>query len=121
LTNVRQWRMLVVGRLEMEIIEAPIFTKRILGVLSDDEYKELQWTLIANPLAGSVIPGGNGLRKIRWAIAGSGKSGGLRIIYYYLMKEAQIYLILAYKKSEQQDLTKMQLKMLSYYVKEGVI
>jgi hypothetical protein len=105
----------------MEIIEAPIFTKRILGMLSDEEYKELQWALIANPVAGKVIPGGNGLRKIRWAIVGGGKRGGLRIIYYYLTRESKIYLILAYNKSEQVDLTKAQLKMLSDYVKERVL
>lgn len=105
----------------MEIIEAPIFTKRILGILSDDEYKELQWALIANPLAGNVIQGGNGLRKFRWAITGSGKRGGLRIIYYYLTKEGKIYLISVYKKSEQDDLTKVQLKVLCDYVKEGVV
>ena len=105
----------------MEIIEAPIFTKRIGDILSDDEYGELQWALIANPVAGTVIPGGHGLRKLRWATTGGGKSGGLRVIYYCLMKDEKIYLIFPYKKSEQEDLTKAQLKVLSDYVKEGVL
>jgi len=105
----------------MEIIEAPIFTKRIIDILSDDEYRELQWALIANPVAGPVIPGVNGLRKLRWALAGGGKSGGLRIIYYFVTKDEKIYLILPFKKSEQEDLTKAQLKVLSDYVKEGVL
>ncbi|MBF0387852.1 MAG: hypothetical protein HQL20_08355 [Candidatus Omnitrophica bacterium] len=105
----------------MEIIEAPIFTKRIVDILSDDEYRELQWALIANPTAGAVIPGGHGLRKLRWALAGGGKSGGLRIIYYLVTKDEKIYLILPFKKSEQEDLTKVQLKVLSDYVKAGVL
>ncbi len=105
----------------MEIIEAPIFTKRITDILSDDEYRELQWTLIANPLAGAVIPGGHGLRKLRWGVEGSGKSGGLRVIYYSLLKDEKIYLIFPYKKTEQEDLSKVQLKMLADYVKEGVL
>jgi len=89
----------------MEIIEAPMFTKRILGILSDSEYRNLQWTLIANPLAGNVIQGGN----------------GLRIIYYYLMKESKIYLVLVYTKNELDDLTTAQIKMLRDYVKKGVL
>ncbi|MBF0123655.1 MAG: hypothetical protein HQL21_09710 [Candidatus Omnitrophica bacterium] len=105
----------------MEIVEAPIFTKRIADILSDDEYREMQWALIANPLAGAVIPGGHGLRKLRWAVEGGGKSGGLRVIYYLLTKDEKIYLIFPYKKVEQEDLTKVQLKLLSDYVKEGVL
>ncbi len=105
----------------MEIIESLIFTRKIRDVLSDDEYRELQWALIANPAAGTVIPGGHGLRKLRWGISGSGKSGGLRIIYYCFSREEKIYLILPYKKSEQDDLTKTQLKILSDHVKDGML
>ena len=64
----------------MEIIETPVFTRRIKNVLSDDEYRRLQWALVINPEAGSLISQGRGLRKLRWAIPGKGKSGGLRII-----------------------------------------
>ena len=105
----------------MEIVEAPVFTKDIVEMLSDDEYVELQWALMENPLLGHLIPGGAGLRKLRWSIAGSGKRGGLRVIYYYLTKDDQVYLIVAYKKSEQEDLTKAQLKKLINYVKEGIL
>jgi hypothetical protein len=105
----------------VEIVESLIFTRKIRDILSDDEYKELQWTLIANPAVGAIIPGGHGLRKLRWGISGSGKSGGLRIIYYCFLTEEKIYLILPYKKSEQDDLTKAQLKVLSDHVKDGVL
>jgi hypothetical protein len=105
----------------MEIIETPIFTRRIKDILSDDEYSQLQWALVINPEAGSLISGGKGLRKLRWAIPGKGKRGGLRILYYWYTQDEKIYMLLPYKKSEQGDLTKEQLKILSGYVKEGVI
>ncbi len=102
----------------MEIFETPIFTKDIVKMLTDDEYREVQWALLENPLLGHLIPGGYGLRKFRWGIDGGGKRGGLRIIYYFLTNENTICLLLAYRKSEKEDITKAQLKMLSDYVKE---
>jgi len=105
----------------MEIIETHIFTKRIKGVLSDDEYRRLQWELAINPEVGPLIPGGRGLRKLKWAIPGKGKRGGLRIIYYWYTQDEKIYLLFPYRKSEQADLTKEQLRVLIEYVKEGVL
>ena len=105
----------------MVIIETPVFTKRIKDVLSDDEYSRLQWALVINPGLGAVIPGGGGLRKLRWVIPGRGKRGGLRIIYYWYMPDEKIYMLFPYKKSEQNDLTKEQIRMLNKYVKEGVL
>ncbi|MCK9554820.1 hypothetical protein M0R36_03260 [bacterium] len=105
----------------MHIIETPIFTKKITNFLSDEEYGELQWALIINPEAGLVIPGCKGLRKLRWTSSGKGKRGGLRIIYYLYVKDEVIYMLLPYKKSEQKDLTKKQMKILSNHVKGGVL
>ena len=105
----------------MEIFETSVFTKDIVKMLSDDEYKAMQVALIKNPFLGHLIPGGGGLRKLRWSIAGSGKSGGIRVIYYYLINYDKICLIVAYKKSQQEDLTKDHLKRLINFIKEGLL
>ncbi len=105
----------------MEIIETPIFTRKIKDVLSDDEYGKLQWALVTNPEAGAVIPGSGGLRKLRWAISGRGKRGGLRVIYYWYTQDEKIYMLFPYKKSEQEDLTNEQMKILNKYVKDGAL
>ena len=105
----------------MEIIETHIFTKKIKAILSDDEYRKLQWELVINPEAGPLIPGCRGLRKLRWSIPGKGKRGGLRVIYYWYTQDEKIYMLLPYKKSEQEDLTREQLKILIEFVKDGVI
>ena len=68
--------------------------------LSDEEYKELQSILIGHPESGRVIPGSNGLRKLRWKIQGAGKRRGLRIIYYWDVPHDTIYMLLPYRKKE---------------------
>ena len=104
----------------MEFVETSIFTKRIQALLTDEEYQGLQHVLAENPKAGEGIPGGGGLRKIRWRIGGTGKRGGIRGIYY-CESAHRLYMIYAFSKSAQANLTKAQLKTLSAYVKEGVL
>lgn len=103
----------------MEFVETSIFTKRIQALLTDEEYQGLQQVLAENPKSGEVIPGG-GLRKIRWRVRGQGKRGGIRVIYY-CESAHRLYMIYAFSKSEQGDLTTSQLEMLSAYVKKGVL
>ena len=105
----------------MELIETAVFTKKIISILSDDEYRNMQWLLAINPEAGPVIPGGGGIRKLRWRASGKGKSGGIRVIYYVYARDQKIYLLYPYKKSEQEDLTRKQLRILREYVKGGVL
>lgn len=73
--------------------------------------------MVINPLAGAVIPDGGGLRKIRWQIEGRGKRGGIRAIYYYVSSDNRIFMLLAYSKGVQDDLTKEERKSLRKLVK----
>ena len=98
-------------------IETSIFTKEIQNLISDDSYRQLQAALVLRPDAGDLIKGSGGLRKIRWSLRGKGKRGALRIIYYWDTPDT-IYMLFPYKKSEQEDLTQSQLKLLRELVKE---
>lgn len=103
----------------IDFIETSIFTAQIERLATNDELRELQNELIAQPKKGSIITGTGGLRKVRMAVGSQGKSGGLRVIYYLAHAE-KIYLILAYPKSEKDNLTaseKSELKALSKQLK----
>jgi hypothetical protein len=65
-----------------------------------------------------LIRGAKGLRKLRWALPGRGKSGGARVIYYWRNAAGQIYLLYAYSKNAQTDLTAAQCKLLVQWVNE---
>jgi hypothetical protein len=93
--------------LTREFIEAPIFTQLLPGYLGDDDYHGLQLFLTRSPEAGDIIPGTGGFRKLRWADRrrGKGKRGGLRVIYYYLMADTQIWFMSVYDKDEAADLS----------------
>lgn len=102
----------------MIIIETSIFTKQILLLLSDEEYRLLQSVLVNRPDAGVVIPSSGGLRKMRWGMTGRGKRGGVRVIYYWAVRQERILMLLIYPKSEKDDLTAQQLKILRKIVAE---
>lgn len=94
--------------------ETPLFTRLLPDYLDDEAYSELQKALAANPEAGEVMPGTGGFRKIRWADPrrGKGKRGGLRVIYYYLDEDYQIWMFTIYDKDETADLTARQKRAL---------
>lgn len=102
----------------MEFIETSVFTRLVLELLPDDAYRELQISLADNPEQGAVIPGGGGIRKIRFGLNDTGKRGGVRVIYYWLTKASQIYMLLIYPKGKQENLTDDQKKILRALVKE---
>jgi len=113
LDNIRQWRSLNHGH----FIETQVFTKQSTSLLDEAEYRQLQVTLALKPRAGDIIRGSGGLRKIRCALRGRGKSGGIRVIYY-LVADEEIYFLFAYAKNQQEDLDSGQLRVLRNLVKE---
>ena len=80
-------------------VETKLFTKLVQQYLTDDEYATLQQSLIVNPEAGDVIPGSGGVRKLRWGVAGRGKRGGLRVIYFLRLRQGEIWMLTLYAKS----------------------
>jgi hypothetical protein len=103
---------------DMEFIETPTFTRLVLAMMEDDHYACLQAALVLRPEIGKVIPGGGGIRKMRWAGSGRGKRGGLRFIYYWQVADERIWMLLVYPKSERDDLSAEQLRQLRILVKE---
>lgn len=83
----------------LTFIETRLCTKLVQEYLSDDEYGGLQQALVANPEAGAVIPGSGGVRKLRWNLAGRGKRGGIRVIYYLRSRQGQIWMLTVYAKN----------------------
>ena len=88
----------------VEFIEAPAFTRYLYDYLTDDEFLGLQGFLLKYPEAGKVVPGSGGVRKLRWAMAGIGKSGGVRVIYYFKKQDDEIWLLTIYSKSEVENI-----------------
>jgi hypothetical protein len=86
-------------------VETPIFTVDVVSLLTDDEYAGFQEFLAANPRAGNVIQQTGGLRKLRWGAKGSGKRGGVRIIYFHRASGHEIRLLLIYRKGVKDDLS----------------
>jgi mRNA-degrading endonuclease RelE of RelBE toxin-antitoxin system len=85
----------------MEFVEAPLFSRLIYDYLDEDEYLGLQMFLFQFPDSGKVVPGTGGVRKLRWAMQGKGKRGGIRVIYYWKTSENEIWLLTVYGKNER--------------------
>jgi mRNA-degrading endonuclease RelE of RelBE toxin-antitoxin system len=102
----------------MQFIETSIFTRQVIDLLSDDEYSQLQLVLSERPDLGDIIQKSGGLRKVRWSLAGRGKRGGVRVIYYWVVAKDQILMLFMYPKNVMDDLTPQQLKVLRQIVEK---
>ncbi|MCL2638527.1 MAG: type II toxin-antitoxin system RelE/ParE family toxin [Oscillospiraceae bacterium] len=86
--------------------------------LNDDDLRELESILLENPQTGKVIPHLSGGRKLRFAASGRGKSGGVRVVYVDVVIREHIYLLLAYPKNVQEDLTPEQKRILNKLISD---
>ncbi len=98
--------------------ESKSFIQKADKFLDADEIAKSQWQLIEKPDFGKLIVGSGGLRKLRFAIRGRGKSGGVRIIYYWADASGYIFLLDIYAKNEKADLSVNEIKFLRKVVEE---
>lgn len=102
----------------MRFVESPIFTASLRRHLDDQQYRAMQASLSLRPQQGVLIPGGAGLRKLRWGVDGRGKRGGVRTIYYWAAHHELCYMVYMYAKNEQGDLSPTQIRTLARVVRE---
>ena len=102
----------------LTIAELPEFIRISNKLLTETERQDIIRYLAEHPKAGDLMEGTGGVRKLRWARGGQGKSGGVRVIYYWLKEDGQIYMLLVYPKSEKDNLTDRETAILRDLVKE---
>ncbi|MEI7698585.1 MAG: type II toxin-antitoxin system RelE/ParE family toxin [Planctomycetia bacterium] len=103
-----------------EFVETSEFTATIREYLNDEDYSNLQRLLMEQPNRGVVIPGCNGLRKLRVAneSRGKGKRGGCRVIYLYVPEACWFFMLDIYSKDEQENLSAAERRLLSQLATE---
>lgn len=89
----------------LTFIETTTFTRLITGLVPDDEYAAFQQELALNPEKSGPMSGCGGVRKVRLAARGKGKSGGARILYLYLPDHDVIYLLYVFTKGDADNLS----------------
>ena len=102
----------------MRFVETPLFTRTLVRLLDDEQYRTLQLALLFRPEQGPILRGSGGLRKLRWQGSARGKRGGIRVIYYWDKPTETIYMLLAYPKNTQEDLTPEQQRILTRLVRQ---
>jgi len=94
------------------VVETASFVTDAKVCMTDEERTEAINMIAANPECGDIIPGGEGIRKVRFAIGGRGKSGGARIIYYFHNELVPVFLLAVFAKNEQANLTRAETNLL---------
>ena len=104
----------------LTFVETKLFTALVPRYLSDDEYAALQQAIVARPDAGDVIRGSGGVRKLRWRIAGRGKRGGIRVIYYLRSRQEEIWMLTLYARNEEESIPGHILKKIKEEIDGGL-
>lgn len=88
------------------IIELPEYIRRAERLLDEEERNSLIYFLSTHPKAGVVMQGTGGVRKLRWARKGKGKSGGVRVIYFFYDEDMPLFMLTVFGKGEKENLSK---------------
>ena len=94
------------------VVETASFVTDAKVCMTNEERTEAINMITANPECGDIVSGGGGIRKVRFAIGGRGKSGGVRIIYYFHNERVPVSLLAVFAKNDQVNLTRAETNML---------
>ena len=97
------------------IVELPEFTRKSEKLLKDSERLSIINYLASHPATGEIMQGTGGIRKLRWSAQGKGKSGGVRVIYYYHNESMPLFLLTVFGKGEKANLSKSERNELSKF------
>ena len=103
----------------LTIVETPRFMRLAERFWNEVDCLEFIDFIAANPDAGAVIPGAGGLRKIRWGQSGRGKRGGVRVIYYNRLASGEVWLLLVYDKTVQENIPPHVLRQIKEEIENG--
>jgi hypothetical protein len=106
--------------MDIVFIETPEFVEKIDKIANSDDFFRLQKELLVSPQKGKIERGTGGARKIRMGLKGRGKSGGARVIYYYLDLRGEIWFLDTYQKKDKQSLTDKEKAQLFRFIKEVI-
>ena len=96
----------------LEFVYTPLFERTRKGLLSDDDMKRVEEELLAEPERGALLRETGGVRKMRAAPEGRGKSGGARVAYVHLPDRETVYFLIAFAKNVQANLSPNERKLL---------
>ncbi len=88
------------------VAEVPEYIRRVEKLLSNEERRDVIDYLAAHPKAGDLMEGTGGVRKLRWGRGSQGKSGGVRVIYYFHSEAMPLYLLTLFAKNERANISK---------------
>jgi hypothetical protein len=99
--------------LPVTVVETQAFIAAAKDCLAEEERFDAITMIANNPECGDLIPGGGGIRKVRFAIGGRGKRGGVRIVYYFHDERVPIFMLTVFAKNERTDLSRAELNLLA--------
>src|SRR4051812_21249031 len=102
------------------VVETPSYLSDAERLFSPEERKAIVDRLAADPTCGVIIPGGGGVRKVRFGFGGRGKSGGARIIYLFSGEDLPVFLLAVYAKNDKVNLSMAERNALGRMVTEMV-
>jgi len=104
----------------LTIVETPTFQRLWPDYWTEEERAGFASWLALTPEAGDVVPGSGGVRKVRWSRSGSGKRGGVRVVYFNRLENGEIWLLLIYSKSARDNVPADVLKQLKQEIDDAI-